>query len=92
MKINVERIILVILLLCTFRIIFGFSGQNGTKSSGISRKITVEITKNIEEINNKQQDEKEEILYKWESVIRKIAHFSIYTVVRNTFNGIGFNI
>ena len=47
MKINIERIILIILLLCTFRIIFGFSSQNSTESSGVSRKITIMITKNI---------------------------------------------
>ncbi|MEI3356176.1 MAG: VanZ family protein [Clostridia bacterium] len=92
MKINIERIILIILLLCTFRIIFGFSSQNSTESSGVSRKITIMITKNIKAINNKPEAEKENIIHKVETVIRKIAHFSIYTVVRFAFNGINFYI
>lgn len=92
MKVNIERIILIILLLCTFRIIFGFSSQNSTESSGVSRKITTIITKNIKAINNKSEAEKEKIIHKVESIIRKIAHFSIYTVVRNASNGIGFYI
>lgn len=92
MKINIERIALIILLLCTFRIIFGFSSQNAIESSGVSRKITIMITKNIKAIKDKTENEKEKIIHKVESVIRKIAHFSIYTVVRNASNGIGLYI
>ena len=50
------------------------------------------ITKNIKVINSKQEAEKENIIHKVETVIRKIAHFSIYTVVRFAFNGIDFYI
>lgn len=92
MKVNIEKIILIILLLCTFRIIFGFSSQNAIESSGVSRKITIMITKNIKAIKDKTENEKEKIIHKVESVIRKIAHFSIYTVVRNAFNGTSFYI
>lgn len=81
MKLNIIRTILITLLLCTFYLIFGFSSQNSTQSSGISRKITNIITANIKSIQEKDDKAKEEILYKIEHIIRKIAHFSIYTVV-----------
>lgn len=81
MKIKIIRVILIALLLCTFGIIFGFSSQNSTKSSGISRKITIEITSNIKSIQEKNETEKAQILHNVEHIIRKIAHFSIYTVV-----------
>lgn len=81
MKLNIIRTILIILLLCTFYIIFGFSSQNSTQSAGISRKITNIITANVKSIQEKDDKTKEEIFYKIEHIIRKIAHFSIYTVV-----------
>ncbi len=46
-KINIIRAILIILLLATFVRIFCFSNQNGTKSSGVSRKFTEIVTSNI---------------------------------------------
>ena len=79
-KINILRIILIILLLCTFFIIFGFSSQNGEQSGGISRKVTEIILKASSNYNKLEEEKKEIILYKTESIIRKVAHFSIYTV------------
>ena len=79
--INILRIILVILLLCTFFIIFGFSSQNGEQSGGISRKVTETILKVSSKYNKLEEEEKEVVLHRTESIIRKIAHFSIYTVV-----------
>lgn len=87
MKINILRVILIILLLCTFGVIFGFSSQDSKESSGISRKVTIFITKNIKSIQEKSDIEKGQILHRIESVIRKIAHFSIYTIVRNIAYG-----
>lgn len=81
MKKNIERIILLILLLGTFSIIFGFSSQDGEKSGSISKKITEEIVKRIPQIQEKEQEERELITQITEKVIRKLAHFSIYTVV-----------
>ena len=81
MKINSLRIILIILLLLQMWIIFGFSNQDGETSGSISRKITEIITKNINSIQNLPKDEKEIKLKKIEYVVRKLAHFSIYTVI-----------
>ena len=80
-KINILRSILIILLLCTFFIIFGFSSQNGEQSGGISRKITEVILEKSDRYNKLERQEKEPILHRTESIIRKMAHFSIYTVI-----------
>ena len=81
MKKNILRIILLILLGLTFYIIFGFSGQDGESSGTISQRVTQVIininpcTKNLD-IQKKYQIE--ETLH---PIVRKIAHFSIYTLV-----------
>lgn len=81
MKINIVKIILIVLLILTCFQIFRFSNQNGTESKGISRKITIAITKNIKKIQELSESEKQVALDKTEKIVRKLAHFSIYTVV-----------
>lgn len=81
MKKNILRIILILLLLETFYIIFGFSSQDGEKSGSISRRITEKIATFIPQIQNENEIEKENIMNTMERIIRKMAHFSIYTVV-----------
>ena len=63
----------------TFYIIFGFSSQNAEESSGISKK----VSETIVEITNKEKptQEKNTMVKYLEPRIRKLAHFSIYTVV-----------
>ena len=80
-KINILRAILIILLLATFTRIFCFSNQNGTKSSGVSRKVTEIVTSNMKKVQSMPKSEKELFLEHTEKIIRKLAHFSIYTVV-----------
>lgn len=81
MKKNILRIILILLLLGTFYIIFGFSSQDGEKSGSLSRRITEKIATLIPQIQKENEIEKENIMNTMESIIRKMAHFSIYTVV-----------
>lgn len=81
MKKNILRIILILLLLGTFYIIFGFSSQDGEKSGSISRRITEKIATLIPQIQKENEIEKENIMNTMERIIRKMAHFSIYTVV-----------
>lgn len=80
-KINILRAILIILLMCTFFIIFGFSSQNGETSGGISRKITETILESSNKYQGLDEGKKNKVLHRTESVIRKLAHFSIYTLV-----------
>ena len=68
-------------MLATFIRIFCFSNQNGTQSSGVSRKVTEIVTSNIKKVQNMPKNEKELFLEHTEKIIRKLAHFSIYTVV-----------
>ena len=81
MQKNVLRGILTILLLCTFYIIFGFSSQDGEKSGGISKRITDFILEKSSKYNSLEENIKEQVNERTESVIRKLAHFSIYTLV-----------
>ncbi len=80
-KINILRGIVIILLLATFVRIFCFSNQNGTQSSGVSRKVTKILTNNIKKVQAMSKEEKEIFMNNAEKIIRKLAHFSIYTVV-----------
>ena len=68
-------------MLCTFFVIFGFSSQDGEASGGLSRNITNKILQISNKYNALGQEEKEQIANKTEKIIRKVAHFSIYTVV-----------
>lgn len=81
MQKNVLRGILIVLLLCTFYIIFGFSSQDGEKSGGISKRITDFILEKSSKYNSLEISEQEQVNKRTERVIRKIAHFSIYTLV-----------
>lgn len=87
MKNNIIRVILILLLMLTFCIIFGFSNQDSEESSDISGGVTQILTSKIKVIQEKEEVEKELILFRIESIIRKLAHFSIYTIVRNSTNG-----
>ena len=80
-KVNILRVIIIILLMGIFYIIFGFSNQEGKESASISRQITESITKNIQSIQELEPSKKEEVLSRIEHYIRKLAHFSLYTVV-----------
>ena len=80
-KINILRSILIILLIGVFFIIFRFSNQDGEKSGKISREITETVTQNVKSIQKLEKTEKKKVLDKIEHYIRKLAHFSIYTLV-----------
>ncbi len=74
MKTNIIRIVFLILIIINSIIIFGFSAQNGEESSNLSKLV---ITK-IAEILNIQEN-RDDFLQVGESIVRKLAHFSIYT-------------
>ncbi len=65
----------MILIIFTSLIIFGFSEQNGEESSSISRKIATVV------INIFNKNGQEVATMTAERVIRKLAHFSIYTLL-----------
>ena len=71
----------MIILLTTFFVIFGFSNQDGQTSGGTSRKVARKIVEIFPTTKNKSEQEKENIVENMQPVIRKLAHFSIYTLV-----------
>lgn len=78
-KINILRGILIILLLATFVRIFCFSNQNGTKSSGVSRKVTEIVTSNIKKVQNMSKNERELFFRAYRKNNKKIStFFNIY--------------
>lgn len=79
MKKIVLRVILLILLGITFYIIFGFSNQDGEESSSISRKVTEYIVSLLPNIQN--ETDRTFLIENGEIIVRKLAHFSIYTIV-----------
>ena len=81
MKLNIIRGILITALIAIFVTIFGFSNQNAETSSGLSQKVTNFVVEIIPSIKNMPEPEKENVVDRIESVVRKIAHYSIYTIV-----------
>ena len=81
MKTNIFRGIMAILLICTLFIIFGFSSQNGTQSKGISTRVTEYILQFSSKYQEADTKEKAQIQNKTNAIIRKVAHFSIYTLL-----------
>lgn len=74
---NIFRIICLILVIIISAIIFGFSSQNGEKSGGLSKAV---ITK-ISEIINVKDSKREIFIKRGEKVVRKLAHFTIYSAL-----------
>lgn len=72
--IKIFKIILVVIWMI---IVFMFSNENGTESSNTSRKVTVTVVKTF---SDKTEEENEPIIQRVEKVIRKLAHYSIYTI------------
>ena len=73
MKKIILRTILLILIILTCLIIFEFSGQNANDSKKVSGKITEKI---VSVYYNVKLDKN-----RVESIVRKIAHYSIYTLL-----------
>ena len=68
--------------------IFGFSNQNGTQSKGVSTKVTEKILQFSHRYEEAEEKEKRQIFNRTNAVIRKIAHFSIYTLLGLLIMGI----
>lgn len=81
MKLNIIRGILITTLIAIFVTIFGFSNQNAETSSGLSQKVTNFVVEIIPKIKDMPEQQKEEVTNRVEKVVRKIAHYSIYTLV-----------
>ena len=72
-----EKIFKIILVITWMIIVFYFSGQKGEKSGNTSRRITETI---IQAVSNRSLEENEKLIETADKVIRKLAHYTIYTI------------
>ena len=72
---------MLILLALTFISIFNFSNQDGQTSGGLSRKVARKIVDVFPYTKNLKEETKNKIVEKYQPIIRKGAHLSIYTLV-----------
>lgn len=87
-KLIFKRVLFLTMLLIAFYIIFNFSAQDGESSGKISREVTEFLIEMISKIKNMNIDLKLHYIEKLHPIIRKLAHFSIYTFVG--FSTMGF--
>ena len=80
-KNKIARIIFFILTIATAIIIFMFSNENKEQSGNTSKNFIEGIIEIFPKTKKLEQEEKEEIIKKAQPLIRKLAHFSIYTVL-----------
>ena len=75
-----KKIILIILAIICFGVIFAFSNQNSSESLGLSNKL---IIKTYETIHNctLNSSEQKKIIKKYNYIVRKSAHFTIYFIL-----------
>ncbi len=81
MKKIIVRIISILLLIFTFITIFGFSAQDGEKSGSLSNKVTTIFVNHFPYTKDLNVEAKQELIEHAEPIVRKLAHFSIYTLV-----------
>lgn len=80
MNLKIQRIIFAILTIATFATIFIFSSQNGNISEATSRRFTRKIVEILRIDKNLSETEKENLIENSQFIIRKLAHFTIYTI------------
>lgn len=76
-----KRVLFLIMLVIAFYVIFNFSAQNGEISGSLSRKVTEIIVELVSKIKTMDLNRKLHWIAKLEPIIRKLAHFGVYTVV-----------
>lgn len=77
-KIKLKRIVLIILIILNCITIFNFSAQKADKSSSTSGKIVDVVMKKVYK-NNVTKEKEPTIRERVTKLVRKGAHFSIYT-------------
>lgn len=77
-----KKQILWICVLCWMALIFGFSGQNGTKSEGMSEKVADQAVRIVKPDYTKLDQQKQLSLRDTANfVVRKSAHFTEYFIL-----------
>lgn len=76
-KEKVIKILDIILILVWMATIFMFSNEQGEESSNTSKKVTTIV---VQAVSDKSVEENEKIIEQLDKVVRKLAHYSIYTL------------
>jgi VanZ family protein len=79
-NIKVVRVIFFLLLMATFAVIFCFSSENGKKSGNTSRGVMRTIIDHYPQTKHLDEEQKEKIVEDAQPIIRKLAHFGVYTL------------
>ena len=87
MKMIVRFILMVIILMITSTI-FSFSNQDAEESSGASSRVAEILIKLQPKYKNITDSEKKELIEKYQTPVRKFAHFSIYTILGMSIVGL----
>ncbi len=87
-KLILKRIIFIAMLLATFYVIFQFSAQDGELSGSISKRVTNFIVDIFSKIKTITTSDRIRYVARLEPIIRKLAHFGIYTILG--FSVMGF--
>lgn len=75
-----KKIVIMILIVIWMGVVFSFSNQGATESSGVSGKVTERIVDSLHITEGCNQEDAKIVLKNIENIVRKIAHFSIYTI------------
>lgn len=76
-----KRVLFLIMLATAFYVIFNFSAQNGEKSGSLSKRVTEIIVNLVSKIKTMDFTRKLYYIEKLHPIVRKLAHFTVYTVV-----------
>ena len=87
MKILIRVLLIMIILMITLTI-FSFSNQDAEESSSVSSRVSEILIKLQPKYKNITDREKEELIEKYQTPVRKIAHFSIYTILGMSIVGL----
>ena len=87
-SLNIIRTILIIIIIFISATIFGFSSQNAEESSSISGKVAQKIIEIQPKYKNINEGKKKELISNYQKPIRKLAHFSIYTLLGMAIAGL----
>ena len=81
MQRTIIRIISIILLILTFIQIYRFSDQDGETSGELSKKVVRKALNIFPYTKDLSFETKEKMVEGAQPIVRKLAHFSIYTLV-----------
>lgn len=76
-KEKIIKIINIMLILALVITIFMFSNEQGDESRNTSRKVTTAI---VQAISDKSIEENQNLIEQLDKIVRKLAHYSIYTL------------